>query len=67
MDQDQLALGAEFGNGPSLVAMMDGLAEDVRGGVIRGAGYYVAEERPNILAERLLTFFKEVDGGQEGE
>lgn len=62
-----LALGAEFGNGPSLVAMMDGLADDVRGGVIRGAGHYVAEERPSVLAEQLLTFFEEVDGGQEGE
>ena len=62
-----LALGAEYGNGSSLVAMMDGLAEDVRGGVIRGAGHYVAEERPNVLAERLLAFFEEVDGGREGE
>lgn len=62
-----LALGAEFGNGPSLVALMEGLAEDVRGGVIRSAGHYVAEERPNVLAERLLTFFEEVESGQKGE
>ncbi len=59
-----LALGAEFGNGSSLAVMMDGLAEDVRGGVIRGAGHYVAEEQPNVLAERLLAFFQEVKTGQ---
>lgn len=62
-----LALGGEFSSGASIAAMMDGLAEDVQGGIIEGAGHWLAEEQPSVVAERLLAFFQEIDGGQEDE
>lgn len=62
-----LALGAEFSSGASIAEMMEGLAENVQGGVIEGAGHWVAEEKPNVLAKRLLEFLVEVDDMPVGE
>lgn len=54
-----LALGAEFSGGPSIAEMMKGLAENVRGGVVKGAGHWLAEEQPTVIADHLLTFFEQ--------
>ncbi|WP_299246358.1 alpha/beta hydrolase [uncultured Aquimarina sp.] len=52
-----LALGGEMGAGNYMVPGWQQLAENVDGGVIEKCGHWMADERPNELSERLLSFF----------
>ena len=51
-----LALGGEFSLGPRMVAMVEMVADDVRGGSIPGCGHWVNEENPKYLLAQLLAF-----------
>ena len=54
-----LALGGgeSFGRRELTLESMRRVADDVRGGVIEGAGHFLPEEKPDEIAERLLAFF----------
>jgi pimeloyl-ACP methyl ester carboxylesterase len=56
-----LALGGadSWGRGHEVMQSMQRLATNVSGGVIENCGHWMPEEQPQILADRLLTFFKE--------
>lgn len=54
-----LALGADHFIGDGVVAEMEEVAEDVRGGVIADCGHWIADEQPERLTERLGGFFEE--------
>ena len=56
-----LALGGEGAVGEGMITAMLGLAEDVRGGVVKDCGHYVVEEQPESVAKMLLDFLTEVD------
>ena len=47
---------------PYVLEMMEPLAEDVRGEAIQGAGHWLTEEVPEVIADRLLAFTAEVEG-----
>lgn len=51
-----LAIGGERSYGAHVEENMHGLAEDVTGLVLRGAGHWVAEEAPEQLLDALRTF-----------
>ena len=54
-----LALGGTetFGRRELTLESMRRVADDVRGGVIEGAGHFIPEEKPAELAAALLDFF----------
>lgn len=54
-----LALGGaeSFGRGLEPLESMQRVADDVRGGVIRDCGHWMAEEQPGVLSDELLAFF----------
>lgn len=52
-----LALGGEMVLGDLPLRLMREVASDVRGGVVPNCGHWVAEERPDYLADQLLEFF----------
>jgi len=54
-----LALGGAQSLGPTMVAMANEVAANVRGGVIERCGHWVADERSEYLTEQLLAFFGE--------
>ena len=56
-----LALGGakSFGRGAECIESLRRVADDVRGGIIRDCGHWIAEEQPDFLIEQLLTFFGE--------
>jgi pimeloyl-ACP methyl ester carboxylesterase len=56
-----LALGGadSWGRGHEVLQSMQRLATNVSGGVIENCGHWMPEEQPQILADRLLMFFKE--------
>jgi pimeloyl-ACP methyl ester carboxylesterase len=56
-----LALGGSSGMGEHLRSLMEPFAERVGGGAIEDCGHYVMEEQPEVLAGRLLDFFKSVE------
>ncbi len=58
-----LALGGSSGMGDKLKTMMEVLAVNVEGSAIEDCGHYVMEEQPEVLADRLLAFFKDVEKG----
>ena len=51
-----LAVGGEKSYGDHVGHAMDGLAEDVKGVVIDGAGHWVAEEAPEQVLGVLVGF-----------
>lgn len=51
-----LALGGEFSLGPRIVAMVEVVAADVRGGSIPGCGHWVNEENSEFLLAQLVAF-----------
>jgi pimeloyl-ACP methyl ester carboxylesterase len=55
-----LALGGSL-FGQAVLRIMRAIATDVRGGVLEGSGHWIAEERPQVLTQRLFDFF-----GQDG-
>lgn len=56
-----LALGGRNAMGDNLRSSMEGLAVHLDGGVIEDCGRYVMEEQPEVVARRLLDFFKSVE------
>ncbi len=53
-----LALGGEFGEGNAVLDSVKQVAEDVRGGIVEGAGHFIPEERPDELVKLMLDFFE---------
>lgn len=51
-----LALGGERSRGTEDARQLQPVARDVRGGVVPGAGHFVMEEQPGLVADRLLSF-----------
>ena len=51
-----LALGGDSGSAPNIHAAMQGLGEDVRGGLIADSGHYIPEEQPEALVAQLMEF-----------
>lgn len=56
-----LALGGDksFGRGMEALQSLQGVADDVRGGLVPNAGHWVVEEQPEFVANELLAFFGE--------
>ena len=54
-----LALGGSQGSAPHILQEMQALAQNVRGGVVSDCGHYIPEERPDYLAEQILSFLAE--------
>lgn len=54
-----LALGGETATGMRMFQTMQGIAESVRGGMIKDCGHYIPEECPDYLVEQLLAFLGE--------
>ena len=51
-----LGLGGEGSLGEGVRAMMERVGTDVRGGVVPGSGYFIPEERPDVLVARFAEF-----------
>lgn len=58
-----LALGGERGAGAYMRPAWQALATQVEGGVMPGAGHWIADEQPEALITRLGEFFARVEGG----
>lgn len=54
-----LAMGGKHSFGKQTKRSLEVLAEDVRGEEIDACGHWVAEEQPEYLTEKLLSFFAE--------
>lgn len=56
-----LALGGDksFGRGMECLESLRRVAENVRGGVLKDCGHWLAEEQPAALADELMAFFGE--------
>ena len=53
-----LAVRADQGSMPDLVAQLKMIATNVTGTAVSDCGHYLAEEQPETLARELATFFK---------
>lgn len=56
-----LALGGERGAGATMLPAWQALAANVEGGVMAGAGHWIADEPPAALAARLQDVFTRVE------
>ena len=54
-----LGLGGEQSQGEHTRQMLERVAINVRGGVIKQCGHFIPEEQPNELADHLLNFFRD--------
>lgn len=54
-----LALGGDCGSAPDIYEAMRPLGENVQGGVVSNCGHYMPEEQPAVIADRMLSFFRE--------
>ena len=56
-----LALGGDksFGRGTECIESLRRVAENVRGGLVKDCGHWIAEEQPDFLVEQLLGLFSE--------
>ena len=56
-----LALGGDksFGRGMECIESLRRVAENVRGGLVKDCGHWIAEEQPDFLVDRLLAHFAE--------
>jgi pimeloyl-ACP methyl ester carboxylesterase len=56
-----LALGGgkAFGRGRETLSSLQRVAVDVRGGVVDDCGHWMAEEKPELIANALLEFFSD--------
>ena len=54
-----LALGGDksFGRGSECIESLQRVAENVRGGLVRDCGHWIAEEQPDFLVKQLLDFY----------
>ena len=52
-----LALGGEASMGALVAEMVSHVAQNVTGGTVERTGHFIPEERPEELADRLLSFF----------
>ncbi len=59
LEQPVLALGGERGLGMLPLEQFGRVAHHVTGGVVEGAGHWVAEQRPAELASRIGTFLRQ--------
>lgn len=59
-----LALGGDAFLGGIVKQGMEGLASNVRGGIIQECGHWVADERPDEVVAQLLDFFGEDARGE---
>ncbi len=59
-----MAWGGAYGI-PVTHAQFEMIAEDVRGGVIPGAGHLLPEEAPDFLGAELDAFYDEIEAGAE--
>ena len=57
LEMPVLAVRADQGSMPDLVAQLQKIATNVRGTAIEACGHYLAEEQPEALARELLGFF----------
>lgn len=57
LDMPVLAIRADQGSMPDLVAQLQKIATDVSGTAIEHCGHYLAEEQPAALADALTRFF----------
>lgn len=60
IDVPMMAWGGEYGI-PITNTQFEMIAEDVRGGVIPGAGHLLPEEAPEFLANELDAFYDEIE------
>lgn len=58
LEMPVLAVRADQGSMPDLVAQLQKIATDVRGTAIESCGHYLAEEQPEALLRELLGFFR---------
>ncbi len=56
-----LALGGDrsFGRGMECIDSLRRVAENVRGGLVKDSGHWIAEEQPGCLIQQLLALFRE--------
>ena len=56
-----LALGGDksFGRGMECIESLRRVAENVRGGLVKDCGHWIAEEQPDFLVDQLLALFAE--------
>jgi pimeloyl-ACP methyl ester carboxylesterase len=56
-----LALGGDkaFGRGMECIESMRRVADNVRGGLVKDSGHWIAEEQPDVLVDHLLRLFAE--------
>ena len=56
-----LALGGDkaFGRGMECIESLRRVADNVRGGLVKDSGHWIAEEQPDFLADELLKLFSE--------
>lgn len=52
-----LALGGEKATGTAMLETMQIAADNVSGGVVPNCGHYIAEESPDYLTQKVLSFF----------
>ncbi len=57
-----LAFGAEKGTGSALFQALKGHAPNLQGGQIDGYGHFLAEECPELLAQRIIDFTRQNAG-----
>src|ERR1700760_3801392 len=57
-----LAFGADNGMKDNTLQSFQAVADHVRGGIVPDCGHFVPEERPEFVAEQLLSFFGEEVG-----
>ncbi|APG95312.1 soluble epoxide hydrolase (plasmid) [Sinorhizobium americanum] len=57
LEMPVLAVRADQGSMPDLVAQLQKIATNVRGTAIESCGHYLAEEQPDALARELQSFF----------
>ncbi|MCC2113907.1 MAG: alpha/beta hydrolase, partial [Hyphomicrobiales bacterium] len=56
-----LALGGDkaFGRGMECIESLRRVADNVRGGLVKDSGHWIAEEQPDFLVDQLLNLFAE--------
>ena len=61
LDTPILGLGGDKSMDENTVQMLQQIAHNVEGGVIKDCGHFIADEQPEKLLEQLFTFFERVE------